>query len=138
MLGLEQHGAVLDLHRVGADVLGARRANGLARCDVELALVQRTFDVLSLDEAVGEARLPVSAGVVRREDPAAQVVQANRLLAEIHEQGSVLGDVGGGRDFDPGLTHKGKIRLLGTRMLSKTQTFSRNFNLPPSTTSLSR
>src|SRR5260370_40657288 len=93
-LFLEENRAVFDLHGVGANVLGAGDADGLAGRDVKLPLVQRAFDLLALDEAVGEARLPVSASIVRSENFAAEVVQAHRLHAEIDEQRPVFGDIG--------------------------------------------
>src|SRR5258706_12850407 len=101
----EQPRAVFDFHGVGANVLGAGRTDRLAGRDMKLPLVQRTFDLFALDETVGEARLPVSAGVVRGENPAAEVVQAHRLRAEIDEQRSVLGYIGGVGDFYPVLAH---------------------------------
>src|ERR1700704_4009217 len=90
-LFLEQHRAVFDFHGVGANVLGAGDADRLAGRDMKLPLVQGAFDLLALDEAVGEARLPVSAGVVRSENFSAEVVQAHRLGTEIDEQRSVFG-----------------------------------------------
>src|SRR6266849_41297 len=105
LLFLEQNRAVFDLYGVGANVLGAGSADRLARRDMKFPLVQRAFDLLALDEAVGEARLPVSAGVVRSEDLSGEVVQAYRLRAEIDEQRSVFGNIGGVRDFDPVLAH---------------------------------
>src|SRR6266568_5931710 len=94
-LFLEQHRAVFDSHGVGANVLGAGDADRLAGRDLKLPLVQRAFDLLALDEAVGEARLSVSAGVVRGEDIAGEVVQAHRLRAEIDEKRSVFWNIGG-------------------------------------------
>src|SRR5256885_15208771 len=94
-LSLEQHGAVLDLHGVGANVLGAGSADRLAGRNMELPLVKRAFDLLALDETVGEARLPVRGGVVRGENPSAEGIQAHRLPAEIDEQRSIFGDIGG-------------------------------------------
>src|SRR6266508_3265053 len=85
-LFLEQYRAVFDFHGVGANVLGAGFANRLAGRDVKLPLVQRAFDFLAVDEAVGEARLSVGAGVVRREDFSADVVEAHGLRAEIDER----------------------------------------------------
>jgi len=41
---------------------------------MELPLVEGAFDLLALDEAVGEARLPVSAGVVRGENLSAEAI----------------------------------------------------------------
>src|ERR1700704_4517726 len=102
---LEQQRAVFDFHGVGADVLGAGSADRLAGRDMELPLVQRAFDLFALDKTVGEARLPMSAGVMRGENLAAEVVQAPRLRAEIDEQRPVLGDVGGVGDFYPVLAH---------------------------------
>src|SRR3989442_15927448 len=99
-LFLEQHRAAFDLHGVGADVLGAGSADRLARGDMKFPLAKRAFDLLALDEAVGEARLPVSAGVMRGENPSAEVVQAHRLHAEIDQQGAVFGHIGGLADFD--------------------------------------
>src|SRR5712691_3605846 len=100
-LFLEQHRAVFDFHGVGANVLGAGDADRLAGRDVKLHLVQRAFDLLALDEAVGEARLPVSAGVVRSENLSAEVVQAHWLYAEIDEERPVFGNIGGVGDLDP-------------------------------------
>src|SRR5438132_2748915 len=74
LLSLEQHRAVLDLHGVGANVLAAGGADRLAGRDMELPLMKRAFDLLALDETVGEARLPVSAGIVRGENFAGEVV----------------------------------------------------------------
>src|SRR2546430_9919058 len=105
LLSLEQDRAVLDLHGVGANVLAAGGADGLAGRDMELPLMKRAFDLLALDEAVGEARLPVSAGVVRGENFSAEVVQAHRLLAEIDEQRSAFRNIRGARDFDPVFAH---------------------------------
>src|SRR6266568_7527964 len=85
-LFLEQHPAVFHFHGVGANVLGAGGAHRLAGRDMKLPLVQRAFDLLALDETVGEARLPVGAGVVRGENLAAELVQAHWLRAEIDEQ----------------------------------------------------
>src|SRR6266704_6592062 len=98
-LFFEQYRAVFDFHGVGADVLGAGLADRLAGRDVKLPLVQRAFDLLALDEAVGEARLSVGAGVVRGENSSAEVVQAHRLRAEADEQRSVFGNIGGVGDF---------------------------------------
>src|SRR6266576_6103066 len=105
LLFLEQNRAVFDLHGVGADVFGAGSPDRLARRDMKFPLVKRAFDLLALDEAVGEARLPVSAGVVRGENLAAEVVQAHRLRAEIGEQRPVFWNIRGARDFDPVITH---------------------------------
>src|SRR5207253_3777326 len=105
LLSLEQHRAVLDLHGVGANVLAAGGADRLAGRDMELPLMKRAFDLLALDETVGEARLPVSAGIVRGENFAGEVVQAHRLRAEIDEQRSVLRNIRGARDFDPVFAH---------------------------------
>src|SRR5256885_14707917 len=105
LLFLEQHRAAFDLHGIRADVLGAGRADRLARRDMELPLVKRAFDLLAFDEAVGEARLAVSAGVVRGENLSANVVQAHRLRAEIDEQRPVFWDIRGARDFYPVITH---------------------------------
>src|SRR5437899_10293189 len=104
-LFLEQYRAVFDLHGVGADVLGAGSADRLAGCDMKFPLVKRAFDLLAFDEAVGEARLPVSAGVVRGENLSTEVVQAHRLRAEIDEQRPVFRNIRGGRDSDPVMTH---------------------------------
>src|SRR6266566_1042691 len=104
-LFLEQHRAVFDPHGVGADVLGARSADRLAGRDMKFPLVQRAFDLLALDEAVGETRLPVSAGVVRGENLSAELVQAHWLGAEIDEERSVFWDIGGARDFGPVFAH---------------------------------
>src|SRR5712671_1067272 len=104
-LFLEQHRAVFDLYGVSANVLGARSADRLAGRDMELPLVQRAFDLFALDETVGEARLPVGAGVVRRENLAAEIVKAHRLCSEIDEQRSVLGYIGRVGDFYPALAH---------------------------------
>src|SRR3989442_8232076 len=89
-LFLEQHRAVFDLHGVGANVRGAGSADRLAGRDMKFSLVQGAFDFLALDEAIGEARLPVSAGVVRGENLSAEVVQAQRLRAKIDEQRPVF------------------------------------------------
>src|SRR5689334_3441419 len=102
---LQEHRAVLDLHGIGAYVFRAGRADRLARRNMELALVQRAFDLFALDEAVGQARLAVRAGIVRGEDLPCDVVEAHGLGAERDEQGSVLGNIGGGSDFDPGFGH---------------------------------
>src|SRR5437667_11644135 len=104
-LFLEQYRAVFDLHGVGADVLGAGSADRLAGCDMKFPLVKRAFDLLAFDEAVGEARLPVSAGVVRGENLSTEVVQAHRLRAKIDEQRPVFGNIGGVGDFYPVLAH---------------------------------
>src|SRR5258706_4463416 len=90
-LFLEQHRAVFDLYGVSANVLGAWSADRLAARDVKLPLVQRAFDLFALDETVGEARLPVGAGVVRGENLAAEIVKAHRLFSAIDEQRSGLG-----------------------------------------------
>src|SRR5690242_9589926 len=102
---LQEHRTVLYLHGISAYVLGAGRADRLARRYMELALVKRAFDLFAFDEAVGQARLAVRAGVVRSEDLPADVVEAHGLGAERDEQGSVLGNIGGGSDFDPGFVH---------------------------------
>src|SRR6266481_2721009 len=104
-LFLEQDRAVFDFHGVGANILGAGSADRLAGRDMKLPLVQRAFDLFALDETVGEARLPVGAGVVRGENLAAEIVKAHRLCAEIDEQRSVLGYIGGVGDFYPALAH---------------------------------
>src|SRR5258705_160430 len=101
LLFLEQHRAAVDLHGVGADVLGAGSPDRLARRDMKFPLVKRAFDLLALDEPVGEARLSVSAGVVRSENFSAEVVQAHRLGAQIHQQRSVFRNIGSVSDFDP-------------------------------------
>src|SRR5215471_5855462 len=87
----EQHGAVLDFHRIGFDVHRARRTHRLAGRNVEPPLMQRALDVLAIDEAVGEARLSVRAGVMRRVNRATHVVKADRLIAERRAQSAVLG-----------------------------------------------
>src|SRR5438552_3077103 len=102
---LEQHRSGFDLYDISTDVFSAGRADRLARRDMELPLVKRTFDLLAFDEAVGEARLPVSAGVVRGENLSANVVQAHRLRAEIDEQRPLFWNIRGARDFDPMITH---------------------------------
>src|SRR6266568_7906767 len=104
-LFLEQHPAVFDFHGVGANVLGAGSADRLTGRDMKFPLVQRAFDLLALDEAVGETRLPVSAGVVRGENLSAELVQAHWLHAEIDEERPVFWNIGGARDFDPIFAH---------------------------------
>src|SRR6266705_5853638 len=104
-LFLEENRTVFDFHGIGANVLGAGNADRLAGRDVKLPLVQRAFDLLALDEAVGEARLSVGAGVVRGENFSAEVVQAHRLRAEADEQRPVFGNIGGVGDFYPVLAH---------------------------------
>src|SRR6267378_3333861 len=104
-LFLEQHRAVFDFHGVGANVLGAGRTDRLAGRNMKLPLVQGAFDLFALDETVGEARLPVSAGVVCGENLAAEVVQAHGLRAETDKQRPVLGDIGSVGDFYPVLAH---------------------------------
>src|SRR2546422_7953028 len=104
-LFLEQHRAALDLDCIDADILGAGRAARFAGRDVNLPRVQWAFDFLAVDEAVGEARLSVGAGVVRREDFSADVVEAHGLRAEMDEQGPVFRHLGGIGDLDPVLAH---------------------------------
>src|SRR5690242_85805 len=71
----QEHGAVLDLHGIRAYVFRAGRADRLAGGDMELALVQRAFDLFALDEAVGQAGLAVRAGIVRSENLPSDVVE---------------------------------------------------------------
>src|SRR5258708_34586345 len=104
-LFLEQHRAALDLDGIGGDVLGAGLADRLAGRDVKLPLVQWAFDFLAVDEAVGEARLSVGAGVVRGEDFSADVVEAHGLRAEMDEQGAVFRRVCGIGASEPSFTH---------------------------------
>src|SRR5712671_465524 len=104
-LFLEQYRSGFDFNGVGANILGAGSADRLAGRDMKLPLVKRAFDLLAFDETVGEARLPVRAGVVRGENLSAEVIQAHRLGAEIDEQRSVFGNIGGVGDLDPVLAH---------------------------------
>src|SRR6266849_5724550 len=87
-LFLEQYRSGFDFNGVDANILGAGSADRLAGRDMKLSLVQRAFDVLAFDEAVGEARLSVRAGVVSSEDFSAEVVQAHRFRAEVGKQRS--------------------------------------------------
>src|SRR5688500_6716745 len=82
------------LRQIHLQVHRARLGERLAGRVVEHPLVQWAFDLAVDDEAVGEARVLVGAGVVRGEDPPADVVEADRLAAKHDRQRAVLRYVG--------------------------------------------
>jgi len=69
----------------------------------------RAFDLFALDEAVGEACLPVGAVSCVAKILPPRFVQAHRLRAEIDEQRSVFGYIGGVGDFYPVLAMSERV-----------------------------
>ena len=66
---IDEDGVAFNLHRVGLDILGQRRAQRLAGADVEAALVQRALDLAVLDETFAQQRQRMGADAGSGEDP---------------------------------------------------------------------
>ncbi|KIC79263.1 hypothetical protein RR51_27695 [Pseudomonas sp. C5pp] len=61
---VEQNATAFDFHRVGPEILGKRRAECFSRADIELTLMQWTFDLASVKKAIAHPCLSMSTDVV--------------------------------------------------------------------------
>ena len=88
--------------------LGRRRAGRLPGAHVELALVQRAFDLVAFEEAVAQARMAVRADVVGGVDLAADAVQRDVAAGHDDADHVVLRQVVRRQRVDPvGVAHGG-------------------------------
>src|ERR1700682_4042769 len=71
----EKHAPAFDPDGVTSDGFGHGSAGGLPGANVEPALVQRAFDLVTFEKAFAQSRMAMRADVVGGEDLAARVVQ---------------------------------------------------------------
>src|ERR1700730_15724549 len=90
----------VDLYWVGGHRLGRRGAGGSAGTQVKTRPVQPALHGVVVDLALGQRDFLVRADVVQGEDLAAGAHQGDRQVADLHPDGTVLGQISQGADPD--------------------------------------
>ena len=75
-----------DAHRVGLDVFIDRRALTFAGLHVEATAMQRAFDDVAIEKAIGQHRKGMGAGIVGRIELAVHVVDRDHVITDLDPQ----------------------------------------------------